>query len=1091
MVCPNCHTTNRLKAKFCDECGTALSRQRTLRPEAERRQLTVLFCDVVGSTPLAEQLDPEELRDVIRTYQELCAEVIGYFEGYIAQYLGDGLLVYFGHPFAHEDDACQAVRAGLGIIQAVQDSPRLSQVNLGNHPVQVRIGIHTGQVVVGEMGGGGWHEQLALGETPNIAARLQSLAQPDTVVISGATAQLVEGLCEWQALGVQSLRGLSRPMAVYQVIRESGVRSRFEVAVRQGLSPMVGREEAVGLLRNRWGKAKTGDGQVVLVTGEPGIGKSRLMQELKEQIPGEGGQEIEFRCSAHFQRSAFQPEIEYLQRQIQSRPEETPYAADKLGRLEALLQAHPFPSEEVVPLFAALLSVPLADRYPELDLNSQRQKQRTQEALVGWLLQCAVHHPLLVVWEDVQWADPSTLDLLQLLIDQVSTARILVVLVFRSDFVPPWTMRSYITKVTLSRLGRAHVGQLIQNLAGEASLPREIVQQLADKTDGIPLFVEELTKMVLETNVAVPHTQPHVPPLSPRAQPGRLPLAIPATLQDSLRARLDRLGPAKEIAQLGAALGRAFSHTLIQAVWSLDDQSLHDGLTHLVHMDLISQKGEPPHTRWVFKHALIQDAAYQSLLKSKRQQIHQDIAQVLEKRFPDIVHTQPELVAHHYTQAGAREEALDYWKRAGQRAFERSANVEAIEHLSQGLELLTALPEGTQRAGHELDFHTILGPGLIATKGYAAQEVKDTYIRAQELGHQMGGAGRAFSALRGLWGVHEMRGELHTARALGDQLLSMTHGLPDQASLIEVHRACGNTLFWLGEFGLAREHLEHGIGLYDPAKHSGLAFLYGSDPKVVCLFYNALTLWLLGYPDQAVQHSEEALHTAQTLLHTHSLAAAQNCTAMLHQIRSDLPAVHQTAEAAIVLSQEQGFPHWLTMGRMLQGWAAAMQTPAGDGLEQLKSGLAAWRATGSELLRSYFLSLLAEVQQKKGQLEEGRRTLDEALESVEEHGERFYEAELYRLKGEGLLNAERRGQKELPAVHHFSKAEECFQRAIDIARRQGAKSLELRAVMSLARLWQRQDRISAGRQLVAEVYGWFSEGFDTPDLQQAKALLEE
>ena len=458
---------------------------------------------------------------MIRTYQELCAEIIGYFEGYIAQYLGDGLLVYFGHPFAHEDDAAQAVRAGLRIIQAVQDSPRLNQVNLGNHPIQVRVGIHTGQVVVGEMGGGDRHEQLALGDTPNIAARLQSLAQPDTVVISGATAQLVEGLCEWQALGVQSLRGLSRPIALYQVIRESGVWNRFEAAVRQGLSPMVGREEAVGLLRERWAKAKTGDGQVVLVTGEPGIGKSRLMQELKEQIPREGGHELEFRCSAHFQRSAFQPEIEYLQRQIQSPPQEAQRAADKLGRLEALLQDHPFPPEEVVPLFAALLSAPLTDRYPELDLNSQRQKQRTQEALVGWLLQRAAHHPLLVVWEDVQWADPSTLDLLQLLIDQAPTARLLVVLVFRSDFVPPWTMRSYITQLTLNRLEREQVGQLIQELAGEASLPREIVQQLADKTDGIPLFVEELTKMVLEADGAVPHTQPHIPS---NPQPGRLPL---------------------------------------------------------------------------------------------------------------------------------------------------------------------------------------------------------------------------------------------------------------------------------------------------------------------------------------------------------------------------------------------------------------------------------------------------------------------------------------------------------------------------------------------------------------------------------------
>ncbi len=1081
MRCPQCGTHNRSAARFCDQCGTGLTPVSGMaRPAAERRQLTVLFCDVVGSTRLAEQLDPEELRDVIRSYQELCAEVVAGFAGHIAQYLGDGLLVYFGHPVAHEDDAIQAVRAGLRIVGAVQASPLLRQAA---RPLRVRVGIHTGQVVVGEMGGAGRFERLALGETPNVAARLQNLARPDTVVISGATARLVEGLCEWRALGERPLRGLSKPMAVYQVLRESGERDRFRAAVRRGLSPLVGRRETLAALLDSWRQARTASGQVVLLSGEPGIGKSRLVQELKERIPTEGGTELEFRCSDHFQHSAFYPQIEYFQRQIQTGPEERP--ADRLSRLETLLADHPFGRQEVVPLLAALLSIPLDERYTAWRGSPQRQKQRTQQAIVAGLLHQAARSPLLVVWEDIQWADPSTLDLLQVLIDRVADARLLVVLTFRSDFTPAWTMRPHMKQLSLGRLERQQAARLIAELAADRVLPHALVQQVLDKTDGIPLFIEELTTMVLAAEAS-------------SSSASQAPdLAIPATLHDLLMARLDQLGPAKEVAQLGAALGRAFPHQVIRAVWSLDDQSLQHGLERLAVAEIISRRGEPPHPRWVFKHALIQDAAYQSLLKSQRLELHAHIARVLEKRFPETAETQPELIAHHYTQAGLQHAALDYWKRAGQRAFERSAYVEALEHLGQGLALLKALPEGAERAEHELDFHTTRGPGLIATKGYADPEVKDTYVRAQELGHQVGQPSRAFSALRGLWMVHEMRGELHTARELGEQLLSMTSSLPDPASLIEVHRACGNTLFWLGEFGLAREHLEHAIALYQPDTHRSLAFRYGSDPKVVCLFYNALTLWLLGYPDQALRQCRQALNAAHGL--PHSLAAAHNWLAMLHQMRGDLSASQDTAAAAVAMSRKHGFPHWLAMGRMLQGWATAMQTltgsrkrvhrwmlkdhtfPAGDGATQLEDGLAAWQATGSALLRPYFLSLVAEVQHKSGQLDAALHSLDQALQAVEEHGERFYEAELYRRRGECLLAREDR---------QTSTAEACFQRASETARRQQAKSLELRAAMSLGRLWQTQNKTAEARQLLAEVSGWFAPELETTDLQQARMLLE-
>ena len=628
--------------------------------DAERRQLTVLFCDLADSTTLAGQLDPEDLREVIRAYQSACAEVIQRFDGHIAQYLGDGLLVYFGYPQAHEDDAARAVRTGLSIIEAL--STLNSRLERGRGiRLAVRVGIHTGLVVVGTLGGGSRHEHLALGETPNIAARLQSLAAPNTVVISAATQQLVQGLFTCWEMHTPALKGVAQPLAVYHVRDVSEAQSRFEVAVTRGLTPLVGREEEMGLLRRRWEQAAEGHGQVVLLSGEAGIGKSRLVQELREHVGSAGAARLTWRCSPYAQHSALYPLIEHLQRFLQWQREDTPET--RLAKLERKLQAYHLPLHDVMPLFAALLSLPPPAPYPPLALSPQQQQQQTQAALLAWLLEDVERQPTLLVCEDLHWADASTLEWLGLLIEQAPTAHLLTLLTCRPEFRAPWANRSHLTQLTLSRFTRPQGEAMVTRVASGKTLPGEVLQQIVARTDGVPLFVEELTKMVLESGLLQEREDHYVltGPLPP--------LAIPTTLHDSLMARLDRLATVREVAQLGATLGREFTYELLQAVWPLDEETLQRGLRRFVDAELIYQRGVPPQARYVFKHALIQEAAYQTLLKSTRQRYHQQIAQVLETRFPDTVKTQPELLAHHYTEAGFNAKAMGYWRRAGQRAL--------------------------------------------------------------------------------------------------------------------------------------------------------------------------------------------------------------------------------------------------------------------------------------------------------------------------------------------------------------------------------------------------------------------------------------
>ncbi|MBI3799274.1 MAG: AAA family ATPase, partial [Deltaproteobacteria bacterium] len=990
-----------------------------------------MFCDLVGSTALSERLDPEELREVMRAYQGVCAEVVSRYEGYIAQYLGDGLLVYFGYPLAHEDDAQRAVRAGLEIIAAIQKtvpSPSGALINQGPtegqgegatvstvtaltpHPnllpqegkersLQVRIGIHTGQVVVGEIGDRGKREQLALGDTPNIAARLQGLAAPNTVIISATTQRLTAGLFDCQDLGLQTVKGMSAPLRVYRPLSESSAQSRLEAEVSTGkLTPLVGRANEVGLVLERWTAAQAGDGQVVLLSGEPGIGKSRLVQEVKGQVAQGGAVCLEFRCSPYYQNSALYPVITHVQRVLQVERDDTPQV--KLAKLRQTLARYRFPQADTLSLLAALLSLPHPEEVPPLALSPQKQKQKTQDALVAWLVEEAERAPVYCVWEDLHWADPSTIELLGLLLDQVPTTRLLLLLTARPEFTPPWSSRMHLTSLTLARLPRMQVGEMIEKVTGGKPLPAEVYQQIVHKTDGVPLFVEELTKMVLESGL-LRETDGHYELTGPLP-----PLAIPTTLRDSLMARLDRLATTREIAQLGATLGREFSYDLLHAVSPLDEETLQQGLRQLVEAELVYQRGVPPQASYIFKHALIQDTAYQSLLKSKRQQYHQQVVHVLEERFLETKETQPELLAHHCTEAGLIVQAIPYWQQAGQRANQRSAYTEAISHLTKGLELLKPLPDTPEGAQAELTLQIALGTALMAARGYAAPEVGQALARARELCRQVGETPQLFLVLWRLTAFYIGRDELQTARELEEQFLKLAQNVQDPVFLTGASLCVGTTSVLLGDLPRAREHLERGIALYDPQQHRSHISLFGEDVGISCLGWEAYALWGLGYPEQALHRVQEALSLAQKFSHPFSLGYALSCVVRIHQFRREEPATQARAETLLELAAVHGFALRTSQGFIMRGWALAMQGHGEEGIALLRQGLAAIQATGAEFHRPVHLAMLAEAYGNVDQTQEGLSVLAEALDAVNNTGDRFYEAELYRLKGQLTLQSQ-------------------------------------------------------------------------------------
>ena len=1089
MQCLSCDAENPAHARFCLQCGSPLRDQGTPGEtagsgEAERRQLTCLFCDLVNSVQLSERLDPEELRETIAAYRRVCESVVRRFGGHMHDYSGDGVMVYFGYPKAHEDDAARAVRSGLGIVEAIGKLSARVKAEQGIE-LHVRVGIDTGLVVAGRLAPGyGPNAVGAVGVTPNIAARLQGLATPDSVVISSAAYRLIAGFFNCRELGFHAIRGISQPMAIYQVLHESGARTRLDVAAQRGLPPMQGREDEFRVLTERWRQARGGRGSVALVAGEPGIGKSRLIWALQQHVAqSPDATLVRLSCSPYHVNTAFGPVARLLEGLLEIGPDDT--VDQRLDKIDGLLTQYGFDLDRVAPLLANLLAVPFEDRHAPLEIPPDRQRRQTIDVLVELALARSRLQPVLLVFEDLQWIDPSSLDVLTELVDHLPSAREMAVFSFRSDFAPPWDAGPGLERLDLGRLDRADAGRIVTETAG-VPVPADVLRLLVAKADGVPLYLEELTKLVVEQgltedgdgNVSDPDR------LAPN-------LEIPATLADSLTARLDRLADAKGVAQLGAAIGRQFSYELLaevaKAIDTVDERTLPDNLDRLVEAGLFLVGRDARGQVFTFKHALIQDAAYASLLRSTRRLYHRRIAQTLSERFPSSVESDSELLAQHYTKAGMAAEAVPCWLRAGQRARRASANPEAIAHLKAGMDVLGELPAGPERSGQELEFCLALGPAYMAIHGYASPRVEACYQRARELCRELGDPPQLVPVLHGLWTYYVVRSRHISALALAKQVLGIGEAAGDDGLLVQGNMATGWSHFLRGELADARVHLERALLIYDDERHSSHVYTYGDNPATSARSSLAQVLWLLGHVDQARRLSEDNVAILRSLVdHPYSVAFGFDLAAFVRQYLGDAGATRGLVDEALELSEAHGLALIGAMAAVLKGWVLAREGAREQGMAQMRQGLAAQLATGAELVRPYWLCLLAEAGLGTRAAGEGLPLLDEAEEAVEQTGEHYWAAEVHRVRGQIRLSS---ANEASPVV--VRAAEASYLRALEIARRQAARSLELRAAVALSRLWQAEGREREARELLTPIYAWFSQGHATADLQQAATLLAE
>jgi class 3 adenylate cyclase/predicted ATPase len=1036
---------------------------------AERRQLTVMFVDLVGSTELSRRFDPERMGDLLREYQNMVAGEIVRFEGHVAKFMGDGVLAYFGWPTAHEDAAERAVRAGLAVADAI---PTLSAVE--GQPLAVRVGIATGLVVVGDLiGSGAAREEAVVGETPNLAARLQALAKPGTVVISELTYRLLGRMFDVVEIPPQRVRGFDVPVRAFCVAGEGQAEGRFEALHGGGvaLPPLAGREHEIALLLERWRLATSGEGQVVQLVGEPGIGKSRIMEELRERIEGEPHTRLRYFCSPYHTQSALYPVSEQLIRAAGIARNDPPER--KLALLETLLARSSDRLDEAVPLIAALLSIPIVGRYPPPDLTPQKQKARTFEVLFAQLESLARAGTVLMLLEDTHWLDPTSAELFDQIAERIQRMPVMLVATSRPEALARWNGFPHATLLTLNRLGRAQAVSIIDGMTAGRQLPTAVLDQILTKTEGVPLFVEELTKVVLESGLLLEGADGLVPvgPLPP--------FAIPATLHDSLMARLDRLAPVKEVAQIGAVIGREFPHELLAAVAGLPQPALDQVVDQLVAAGLVFRRGAPPQTSYIFKHALVQDTAYGSLLISRRQQLHARIAQVLEGRFPETAVTEPELLAHHFGQAGLTEKAVEYHEQAGRRALARSATTEALAQFGYALDSLDGLPHSSKRLRRELAIQLALGSGRIAAHGFADPATGSAYRRAAELCEELGETRELFPVLYGLCLYHLYGADLPEAGATADRLLKLAEASgSDSGLLFFAHRAAGVTALPAGDFPRARLHLERALALYDPGEHRAPAFVYAFDPRVVCLDYLARTLLPLGFPEQALAISKEAVTEARRVSHRNSLALPLFFGGVIRQILGDYEGVRAHCAELAQIAAEAGFRFWQAGATILHGWSLAEAGNPEAGRLEIRRGVQEWRATGAEYMQPYFLALLAQVEIDLGSPDAALPLLEDAQARVERTGERWFAAEILRLQGDALKAC---GPEQL------SEAEACFARALETAAGQQARFWELRAALSLARI-RRQD--TTARERVAQLCAKFDGGFALPELEAARVLAD-
>jgi DNA-binding winged helix-turn-helix (wHTH) protein/predicted ATPase len=1038
----------------------------TKHDTAERRQITAMSCEATGLPVRADGIGLEDLHEAIGAFQHCLSEIVGRHSGFIASRLGNSVLVLFGYPAAHEHDAERAIHAGLELCAAVRTLSPDADV-----PMRCRVGVATGTVIVGALAGAAEvREHGIVGDAPDLAAQLQLSAQPDTVTIEPTTWRLIGNLFDCRDLGALDTNTDTEPIRRWLVLGESAVASRFEALRGSKLTPLVGRDEEVDLLLRRWARAKAGDGQIMLVSGEAGLGKSRITAELEERLQTEPHLHLHYFCSPYHEDSALFPVIDQLGRAAGFALDDPP--ASKLEKLEALLASTP-PDEDAA-LLADLMSLPASERHPLPNLSPQRKKEKTLEALIRQLEGLAHEKPVVTVWEDAHWLDPTSRELLDLTVEHVRSLPVLLIVTFRREFQPPWTGQPQVSTLALSRLDRRNSATFITQIAGGKTLPDEVVLTIADRTDGVPLFAEELTKSVLERGLLREENDRYV--LDRPLQP----LAIPATLHASLLARLDRLVSARRVAQIGAAIGRQFSYALLCAVSRLPQDELQTALGQLVASELLFQRGTPPDAVYSFKHALVQDAAHGSLLRNARRQLHAQIANALETHSPEIIESQPELLARHYAEAGLVETAVAFWVKAGHRSVARSAMPEAAAQFQRGLDQLALLPDIPERKQNELEFSCALGAVLNVVRGSAAPETGQAYARARELWEQLGSPVEFVEVPCGLSRYHAHRGELDRAQSVAEDLLHLSRRRNDSAGLVMGHYSSGRNLMWVGSFASSRSHLETVLALYDPNSHQSLVRQTGIHPQLAAQAALGIVLFCLGFPDQALAQSNKAIAEARRLPHPPTLAMGLGMGALLLLIIGDDVGLEQRVEGLVAIATDQGFPFYRATGAIFGGWVKAKNADVTEGLSLLRAGSSAYSATGAAGWMPFYVALLAGVCEIAGQIEEAAARLDQASQLVERTGERWFAAELDRQKGRLLL---RQG--------HPDTAEELYRKALSIAREQEAKLWELRAAASLARLWRDQGRRAAARDLLAPVYGWFTEGFATPDLKAAKMLLDE
>ena len=1043
-----------------------------LTEAADRRQLTVLFSDLVDWTRLSAQIDPEQLHILIRDYHDACAEAIRRYDGHIAQYLGDGVLAYFGHPRAHEDDAQRAIRAGLEVVTAM----RLLNARLGARaPVRlsVRVGIHTGVVVVGEVGGGEKHERLALGNAPNVAARLQSLAEPDTIVISERTRQLTGGTFECADLGVQSLKGVAEAIRVWRVEGPRRVSSRFDAATRGKPTPLVGREQEIGVLLDRWQLVKEGMGQMVLVSGEAGIGKSRVLRDLYDRIRPEISTSMRFQCSPFHTGSAFHPIIESFAHILELSPGDSPET--RLERLETVMLGRYQRPLRDLQLVASILSVPAEEKYGAVSLNPRRQREETIRALLDLAEAAVQQQPSLMLFEDAHWSDPSSLEVLDHLARRLDRVPMLVLVSHRPDLSLRIDAPERVTRLALSRLSPAQSNAIVSRLLAGRSLPANVLEQIVDRTDGVPLFVEELTKAVLESPGAAGGSLPF------GANGGGDAITVPATLRDSLMSRLDRVPMAKLVAQIGSLIGRDFRHDLVTAVAPVPAPEVDGALQGLVESGLILARNSSVGPVYTFKHALLQDVASDSLLRSTRQELHGKLARTLEDRFPETARTHPELLAHHYTQASLVEPAVRYWQQAGALAVKRSADVEAVGHLERGIELLAGMPDSIEKKRGELDLYTALTPVLVSIRGYASPEVEAAHARAHALCEEVGNVAQRFAVLRHNYQLALLQARYRLATQYANQLLALAGVERNSALAIDARIGLGFVALYAGKFREAIRQIDRALSLVDPEEHRDYALRYGVDLAVSCLAYDARARWFLGFPDLALQRAVEAVERSQTSPVSLSVAQAIGMLAVLYQTLGDIENTREWTERTIAYSLEHGHPYWAALGNIVRGWLKARSGEPAAGCALMDRSLAAYQATGARLGMSWFLLLKAEARQAAGELEQALEILAGARAHVKATGEAYYEAEI--LCSIGALMLAREGLDAAP------QAERWFQRALGVATRQHARGWQLRAATDLARLRIAQDQGYAARELLTPIIESFSEGFESADMRAALALL--